>query len=159
MPSVNPGPATTQTPNQVAQLLPVNTLQKPVEVGTNALRLLAVARNINLSQLGDAAVMPVINSTQYAPVNYVFANGQVNGVPGSIATAAVGIFQAPAAGGSNAIRAANTALSTNSAAGSSISTAAAVVNLTYTSQLLYLNVGTVLAGATVDLFIYGYDQT
>jgi hypothetical protein len=157
MPSVNPGPATTQTPNQVAQLLPVNTLQKPVEVGTNALRLLAVARNVNLAVTGDVAVMPIINSAQYAPASVVTANGQVNGVAGSIATASLGIFTGAASTGSTIKT--QVALAANSAALSSIVIAANSVILALTAQTLFVNVGTALAGATCDVFVYGYDQT
>jgi hypothetical protein len=160
MPSVNPGPATTQTPNSQATLTPVNTLQKPVEIGTNALRLIAVARNVNLAATGDAAVMPVINCAAYAPATIVVANGQVSGVQGSIATASIGIFTA-AAGGGTALKA-QAALASNSAAGSSIVAASAVVNLAYLNTVvpnLYVNVGTALANATCDVFVYGYDQS
>jgi len=157
MPSVNPGPATTQTPNTQAELAPVNTLQKPVELGTNALRLLGVARGVNLSATGDAAVMPIVNAGTWAPATVVTANGQVSGVQGSIATASIGIFTAPAGGGT-AIKA-QAALASNSAAGSSIAAASATVILAFTAQTLYVNVGTALANATVDVFVYGYDQT
>lgn len=157
MPSVNPGPALTQTPNTVAELLPVNTNQKPVEVGTNGLRLLGVARGVNLSQTGDAAVMPVINAAAWCPVTVVVANGQVSGVQGSVATASIGIFTGAGSTGSTVRTQA--ALTTNSAAGSSIATAAAVVNLAYTAQSMFVNVGTALANATADVFVYGYDQT
>lgn len=160
MPSVNPGPATTQTPNNVAQLLPVNTNQKPVEIGTNALRLIAVARGVNLAATGDAAVMPVINCAAFAPATIVIANGQVSGVQASVATAGLGVFTA-AAGGGTALRAQG-ALTNNSAAGSSIVAASAVVNLAYLNTAvpnLYVNVGTALANATCDVFLYGYDQS
>lgn len=157
MPSINPGPATTSTPSNVAVLVPANTLNKPVEVGTNGLRLLAVARGVNLAQLGDAAIMPIINAAVWAPATIVVANGQVSGVQGSIASAAIGVFTAPAAGGT-AIKA-NAALASNSAAGSSIAAATATVILAFTAQALYVNVGTALANATCDVFIYGYDQT
>lgn len=157
MPSINPGPATTQTPNTVAELLPVNTLQKPVEIGTNALRLLGVARGVSLAATGDAAVMPVINAGAWSPATVVVANGQVSGVQASVASASIGIFTGPGSTGSTVRTQA--ALTTNSAAGSSIATAAAVVNLAYTAQNMYVNVGTALANATADVFVYGYDQT
>lgn len=149
----------TQTPNTVAGLIPVNTSQKPVEVLTNALRLIAVARGVNLAQTGDTP-MPVINTALFAPATVVIANGQVSGVPGSVATAQLGVFTAAAAGGT-ALRGAG-ALTNNSAAGSSIVAASAVVNLAYTVAAvpnLYVNVSTALANATCDVFVYGYDQT
>lgn len=157
MPSVNPGPATTLTPNSVATLTPVNSLQKPVEVGTNPLRLLGVARAVSGNSTGDAAVMQIINSTYWLPVNMVTANGQVSGVAGSIATLALGLFTAAAAGGT-AIKS-NAALGSNSAANSGIVTATTVANVSQTAQSIYVNVGTALANSTLDIFLYGYDLT
>jgi hypothetical protein len=159
MPTVNPGPAITGTVSNVAVLVPVNTQQKPVELGTNDNRLLAVARGVPLSNTGDAAVMQIIDAASWTPSIYITANGQVAGVPASIASASIGIFTGPAASGSTMRTQAT--LSTNSAAGSSIATAALAASaaLAFTSQLLYVNVGTALANATVDLFFYGYDLT
>jgi hypothetical protein len=157
MPSVNPGPATTLTPNNVAVLTPVNTLNKPVEVGTNAYRLLGVARGVSLAATGDAATMTIINSGYWAPALIVTANGQVSGVAGSIATAAIAVNTA-AAGGGSAIKA-NATLANNSAANSAIALATTIANLAFTVQTLYINVGTALANATVDVFLYGYDVT
>lgn len=155
MPSVNPGPATTSNPNTVAGFVPVNTGNKPVELLTNGYRLLGVARGVNLAQTGDAATMQVINASSYAPALIVTSNGQVSGVAGSIAAAALGVFTAAAAGGS-AIKA-NATLANNSAANSAIALATTIANLGFTQQTLYINVGTALANATVDLFLYGYD--
>lgn len=151
------GVAQTQTPNTVAELIPVNSLQKPVEVGTNALRLLGVARAVSGNSTGDAAVMQIINSTYWLPVNMVTANGQVSGVAGSIATLALGLFTAAAAGGT-AIKS-NAALASNSAANSGIVTATTVANVAQTVQSIYVNVGTALANSTLDIFLYGYDLT
>lgn len=157
MPSVNPGPASTSTPNSVAVVTPVNTQTNPTPQGSNAYRLLGVARGVSLAATGDAATMSILNSGSYAPALIVTSNGQVSGVPGSIATAALGVFTAAAAGGS-AIKA-NATLANNSAAGSAIALATTIANLAFTGQTLYINVGTALANATVDLFLYGYDVT
>lgn len=157
MPSVNPGPATTQTPNTVAGLALVNTLQKPVEVLTNAYRLLAVARGVSLNATGDAATMQIINSVSWAPALIVTANGQVSGVAGSIATAAIAV-NSGAAGAAPVIKA-NAALTNNSAANSAIALATTITALANTAQTLFINVGTALANATVDVFLYGYDLT
>ena len=157
MPTVNPGPATTGTVSNVAVLTPVNTTGKPVEVGANAYRLLAEARAVPLSATGDAAVVAIINSGSWVPALAVTSNGQVSGVAGSIATAAIGIFTAAAAGGS-AIKA-NATLANNSAAGSAIALATTIANLAFTGSVVYINVGTALANATVDVFLYGYDVT
>jgi hypothetical protein len=157
MPSVNPGPATTTTPNTVAELTPVNTLQKPVEQGTNALRLLGVARAVSGNATGDAAVMQIINSSSWLPVNMVTSNGQVSGVAGSIATLSIGLFTAAAGGGTGIKTAA--ALASNSAANSAIVTATTVTAVASTAQSVFVNVATALANSTVDVFLYGYDIT
>ncbi len=156
MPSVNPGPATTSTPSQIATLTPVNALGPtvPGQAG-NAYRLLGVARAVSGNSTGDAAVMQIINSSSWAPAVMVTANGQVSGVLGSIATLALGIFTAAAAGGS-AIKS-NAALASNSAATSSIVTATTIANLAFTGTQVYVNVGTALANSTLDIFLYGYD--
>ncbi len=156
MPSVNPGPATTSTPSQIATLTPVNAPGPtvPGQAG-NAYRLLGVARAVSGNSTGDAAVMQIINSSYWAPAVMVTANGQVSGVLGSIATLALGIFTAAAAGGS-AIKS-NAALASNSAANSSIVTATTIANLAFTGTQVYVNVGTALANSTLDIFLYGYD--
>ena len=114
-----------------------------------------MARGVSLANTGDAADMPIINASSYAPALIETSNGQVSGVAGSIATAAIGVFTAAAAGGS-AIKA-NATLANNSAAGSAIALATTIANLGFTGQTLYINVGTALANATVDVFLYGYD--
>ena len=151
----NLGPATTVTSNTVLELAPVNTVTNSTPIGSNAYRLLGVARGISLAVTGDVAVMPIINASSYAPALIVTSNGQVSGVAGSIATAALGVFTAAAAGGS-AIKA-NATLANNSAANSAIALATTIANLGFTNQTLFINVGTALANATVDLFLYGYD--
>jgi len=158
MPSVNPGPATTQTPNTQAELAPVNTLQKPVELGTNALRLLAVARSVNLNGTGDT-VMPVINSNSFSVTNIVVTNSQLAGVGGSIATASIGVFTA-AAGGGTAIKAqAALASNTSQTVVFQATVASTALLLPGTTPNLYVNCGTALATATCDVFVYGYDLT
>jgi hypothetical protein len=157
MPTINPGPAITGTVSNVAVLIPVNTQQKPVELGTNDNRLLAVARGVPLSNTGDAAIALIIDSASWVPQTVVTANGQVSGVASSIATAAIAI-NTGAAGSGSAIKA-NATLSNNSAAGSAIALATTIANLAFTAQTVYINVGTALANATVDVFLYGYDLT
>lgn len=156
MPSVNPGPALTQTPNTVAELIPVNTPNKPVEVGTNALRLLAVTRGVSLAVTGDAAVMPIVNAAAWSAATVVFANGLVAGVATTVATASVGIFTGA---GSTGTTVRTQGVLTGQIALASIAAAAASAAVQSTAQSLYVNVGTALANATVDVFVYGYDQT
>lgn len=158
MPSVNPGPATSQTAQSVNVLTPVNSMNNPVVQGSNALRLLAVAKGVSLNGVGDT-ILPIINSTSWSPVTVVTANGRVAGVPASIATASLGLFTAAAGGGSGIKTQA--ALAANSAAGSSIAIAAvaSTAALAFTAQSVFVNVGTALANATVDVYLYGYDQS
>lgn len=156
----NPGPASISTLNTQILTAPQAgsnaNFGSGVTQGSNALRLIAVARAVNLATTGDT-LMPIINSTSWAPATIVIANGQVSGAQASVASASLGVFTAAAAGGT-ALRAAG-ALTNNSAAGSSIVAASAVVNLAYTTSYLYVNVGTALANATCDIFCYGYDES
>lgn len=155
MPSVNPGPATTTTPNTTAGYAPVNTGNKPVELLTNARRLLAVARGVNVNATGDTAVMPVVNAGTYAVEQVVYANASI-----SLTTAAAGIFTAAAAGGTSVV--ANAALSalTGPTVVNKPTVVAGTLVLALTAQNLFFNVGTAQgAAATMDVFIYGYDLT
>jgi hypothetical protein len=155
MPSVNPGPSVTTTQQSVAITTPQNANTNSYPQGAFALRLLGVAKGVSGNSTGDAAVMNIINSNSWLPASMVTANGQVSGVPGSIATLALGLFTAAAAGGT-AIKS-NAALASNSAAGSAIVTATTVTNLAQTAQQIYINVGTALANSTLDVYLYGYD--
>ena len=158
MANVNLGPASTSTANTEAVLAPQFTPNfGNLGNGLNALRLLAVTRGVSLSGTGDAAFMPIINSGLWAAATVITANGQVSGVTGSIATASIGIFTGAASTGT-AIKT-QAALAANSAAGSSIAIASANVVLAFSATGLYVNVGTALANATVDVFVYGYDET
>jgi hypothetical protein len=143
MATLNNTPAQTITPNSVAVVTPVNALASSIPQGSNALRLLGVARAVPGGSTGDAATMSIINASSWLPVNMVTSNGQVSGVAGSIATLALGLFTAAAAGGT-AIKS-NAALGSNSAANSGIVTATTIANLGQTAQTIYVNVGTALA--------------
>lgn len=155
MPNINLGPAVTNNPNAVAVIAPVSTPNNPVVQGAFSYRLLAVARAVPLSATGDAAIMQVINSTAWVPALIVTANGQVSGVASSVATAAIAV-NSGAAGATPVIKA-NAALTNNSAANSAIALATTIANLANFAQSLYINVGTALANATVDVYLYGYD--
>jgi hypothetical protein len=158
MTSVNPGPASTSNPNTVAGFIPVNTLNKPVEVLTNALRLLAVARAVSLATTGDAAVVPIINSAAWSPATVVTANGLVSGVPTTVAAAGIGIFTGAGSTGTT-VRTQGVLTAQTANASIAAGALAATAALQLTAQTLYINVGTALANATVDVFVYGYDQT
>ena len=164
----NPGPSTTTTVNTQAVTAPiqtplVNTNAGPAQ-GINARRLIAAARCLNLAATGDQAIIPVINTMYYTVSDVIVANGQVSGVAAAITTAGIGIWTSAAKAGTTVV--ASVALTTNSAANSvwaaTVSTAAsatAIVVSQGVNQNLYFNVNTLLAAATCDVFVYGYDLT
>ncbi len=157
MPSINPGPAITSTASLLAVLAPQTSVNANSQgQGTNALRLLAVGRGLSLSGTGDTALLPIINSSSWSVANIVITNSQISGAGGSIATAAVGLFTAAAAGGT-ALKA-NAALASNTSQ-TVVFQATVATTALQSVQAIYVNVGTALAGATADFFVYGYDLT
>lgn len=147
----NPGPAVTTTPNTMLVAEPVNTQTNSTPQFTNAFRLLAVARAVNVNAVGDTP-MPVLNASSYSVFQIVLTNASI-----SLTTAAAGVFTAVSAGGT-AIKA-NAALSGNT--GPTVVTQATVASTAVaTAQTLYFNVATAQgAAATLDVFVYGYDLT
>ena len=133
----NPGAASSITANA----FPLSSNQ--------AIRLLCVAKGVNLNATGDTLI-PVVTCTTYSVSNVIVTNASI-----SLSTAAAGLFTAASAGGTAIV--ANAALS--ACTGPTIvsqrtvaSTAAA------TSQTLYFNVATAQgAAATGDVYVYGYD--
>jgi len=155
MPSVNPGPASASNPNTILELAPVNTQANSTPMGTNALRLLAAFRGVSLNSTGDAGFIPMINAASWAATTIVVANGLVSGVSATVAAASVGIFTGAASTGTT-VRTQGVLTGQTS---TTVATAAAAASAAVASpaQGLYLNVGTALANATVDIFVYGYD--
>jgi hypothetical protein len=151
----NLGPSTTVTSNAVAVLTPVSTVTNPGPQGAQALRLLGVAKGVSGNATGDAAVMQIINASTWLPVSMITANSQLAGVSGSVATLAIGLFTAAAAGGT-AIKS-NAALAGNTGATAGVLVATTVTAVTQTSQQIFVNVGTALATSTVDVYLFGYD--
>jgi hypothetical protein len=157
MANINAGPAITNNPNSVAVLTPANSVTNSTAQGSNALRLLAAFRGVSLNGTGDAAAVGVINATTWAAATIVVTNGLVSGVSATVATASVGIFTGAAATGTTV----RTGAVLTGQTASTVVTAAAAASaaVASTAQTLYLNVGTALANATVDIFVYGYDLT
>jgi hypothetical protein len=156
MANVNLGPAVTSTPSQLAVLTPVNIAGPTVPgQGGNALRLLGVARGVSVAGAGDAALMPIINSTSWLPTQMVTSNSLLAGVSGSIATATLGLFTA-AAGGGTAIKTA-AALAGNTSQTAAVVVATTVTAVSQTAQTVFVNIGTTVATGTVDVFLYGFD--
>lgn len=151
----NLGPSTTTSGNVVAVLTPVSTVTNPGPQGAQALRLLGVAKGVSGNATGDAAVIQIINASTWLPVSMITANSQLAGVSGSVATLAIGLFTAAAAGGT-AIKA-NAALASNTGATAGVVAATTVTAVTQTSQQVFVNVGTALATSTIDVYLFGYD--
>lgn len=152
MPNVNPGPASTSTPNTVAGVTPVNTLNNPVPQLTTAVRLLATARNVPTSVAGDAAVTQVINASRWVPQYVVIANP--TGATSTPAAAYVGVFTNAAAAAYTVL--ANAVLTSLSATLVKYAASANTTSMT-TDQNIYINVGTTTAAGAVDVYIYGWD--
>ena len=139
----NPGPATTVSTH-------------PSNLATNqALRVIAVAKGVNLANLGDTAV-PVLNSSSYAPATVITANANNSGsAVASISSIYLGVYPAPSQGGSSVLTAA--ALASNSATTDVKVVASSHPAAAQTAQTLYVNVATATVSGTVDVYVYGYD--
>ena len=137
----NPGPASTQTIH-------------PSQLSTNqAIRLLAYASAVPVSQTGDAAVTLPINNTSSYNVQFVaITNANVDVSGGALA-----IWTAPAGTGTEIVTNASLTSNTSSTYVTNSTVVAGTKNTRLTAQTLYVKVGTAVAGGTVDIFVYGYD--
>jgi hypothetical protein len=132
----NPGPATT-------------TSTHPSNLGTNqALRLLASAQGVSLGQTGDAATLPINNSTTYSVYQVIVTNASAD-----VSTGYVGVFTAPSGGGTAIV---SNAVLTGVTGSTVVSQRTVASTAAQTSQNLYLRVGTAVTG-TVDVYVFGYD--
>lgn len=154
MPSINNGPAALITQQSTAVIAPSNTTGLPTPQGSNALRLIAVYRNMPVSGLGDI-VLPVINASAWAPTTIAITNSLVSGVSGSTAAATLSINGGPGVTGTS-FRA-SAALTGQTTSTVFTVAASATTNVLQTTQNVYVNVTVAVAGGTVDLFVYGYD--
>ena len=159
MANVNLGPAVTSTASQTAALASNFTPNfGMLGNGQNALRAICIGRAVSLNGTGDALFMPLINVGSFVATNIVFTNGLISGVSGNIAAASVGIFT-NAAGAGTVIRTAGVLTGMTSTAVALVNAAASAGALVTNFTGLYFNVGTAVANATVDCFVYGYDVT
>ena len=139
----NPGPA-------------VTTSIHPQVLGSNqALRLIATAQAVSLSNTGDTAVN-VIDVTNYVPVSVITANANNAGAAVSgISSIYLGVYQALGATGTAIYTKA--ALATNTTvANASVQPATLSASAT-SSQTLYVNISSSTATGTIDVYVYGYD--
>ena len=152
MTSVNPGPASTSTPNTVAGITPVNSQSGSSPQLANGLRLLAAAKGVSCAQAGDAAVVPILNSSRWVPESVVILSSL--GQTQTPATAYVGVFTKPAGAAYTVL--ANAVLTSLSATLLKYAASANTTSMT-TDQNIYVNVGTTTAAGNVDVLVYGYD--
>lgn len=137
----NPGPASTQTIH-------------PSNLATNqAIRLLAFASAVPISQTGDAAVtLPINNTSSYNVQNVAITNANVDVSGGALA-----IWTAPAGTGTEIVTNASLTSNTSSTYVTNSTVVAGTKTTRLTAQTLYVRVGTAVTGGTVDVFVYGYD--
>lgn len=91
--------------------------------------------------------------TAFVPTVVVTTNANV-----TMATATVGVYTAPAQGGTAVLTtAALTGQTTNAFAYVRAATAAAAQVAVPSGVSLYVNVGTTVATGTVDIYVYGYN--
>jgi len=137
----NPGPATTQTVNY------------PTISSQQALQLIGVVKGLSVAAAGDTVMQVQSGITAFVPTVVVSTNANV-----TQATATVGIYTAPAQGGTAVLTtAAQTGQTTNAFAYVRAATAAAAQVSVPSGGSLYLNVGTTVATGTVDYYLYGYN--
>jgi hypothetical protein len=181
MPSVNPGPASTSTPSAVAVLAPQtfpnygNLYQ-----GSNAFRLLAFQKAVNISTTGDNAVLPLINTQAFSFISSGAGTGVivvtnpgafVSGVftAGSAAATVLQLWSGPNATGTSICASTTLTGFTGAAAASSIlnitSTGTGFYNAatwgvsSAASYNIYVHVTTASAATAtqLDMYIYGLD--
>jgi hypothetical protein len=137
----NPGPASTQTIH-------------PSNLATNqAIRLLAFASAVPISQTGDSSVLlPINNTTAYNVQNVAITNASVDVSGGALA-----IWTAPAGTGTEIVTNATLTSNTSSTYVTNATVVAGTKATKLSAQNLYVKVGTAVSGGTVDIFVYGYD--
>ena len=138
----NPGPAVTNTTH------PSNLNSQ------QALRVLGVLKGVSTAAAADFAVQ-INNSSLYVPVSVVVANANNAGATQSVASVNLGVYTAPAKGGSVVLTAA--ALTSQTTPTYVTISAATNPNTALSAQTLYVNISTATATATVDVYVYGYD--
>ena len=134
----NPGPATTISANTQN----VSSQQ--------ALRVIGYVKGLSVAAAGDTP-MKIIMSANFVPTTVVTVNANV-----TMATATVGIYTAPAQGGTAVLTTAALTGQTTSTFAYVRAATAAAAQVTAGTQL-YVNVGTTVATGTVDIYLYGYD--
>jgi hypothetical protein len=136
----NPGAATTVTTNYT----PLNSQQ--------ALVLIGVVKGLSVATAGDTPMPLTGQLSAFVPTVVVTTNANV-----TMATATVGIYTAPAAGGTAVLTTAALTGQTTTAFAYVRAATAVAATVTASPPVLYVNVGTTVATGTVDIYLYGYN--
>jgi len=140
----NPGPASTTTVHPTSVLT------------TQVLRIVATIKNVPANGTGNYAI-PVYNTGVFLPQTLVVTDLNVAGA--SVTPTGLALGVATTSGGSS-LFGAITAANLSTPQGVSL-VAASASTTALTNQVVYLNVTagltTAVAGATFDVYVYGYD--
>lgn len=140
----NPGPASTITVHPTSVLT------------TQVLRIVATIKNVPANGTGNYAI-PVYNTGVFLPQTLVVTDLNVAGA--SVTPTGLALGVATTSGGSS-LFGAITAANLSTPQGVSL-VAASASTTALTNQVVYLNVTagltTAVAGATFDVYVYGYD--
>lgn len=145
--STNPGGATT-----------VGTSRQNLS-NNQAIRLIGVVKGLSLSAAADTT-FPVLGGTQnWVPTSIITSN-MVNSSTGATIDAhlaTVGVYTAPAAGGTTVLTTAALTSQTSSTYVKIQAATNAATAIVGAGSNLFANVVTTVAAAQCDLFVYGYD--
>ena len=131
------------------------TVHPQVLSSNQAIRLIAYATSVSVNATGDAAItLPVINTTTYNVTNVVITNANKN-----VATAALAIWTGASGTGTEIVTNAALTNNTSSAFVTKSTVVAATGTANISAQVFYVNIGTAVAGGTVDVYVYGTDFT
>ena len=155
MANTNPGPAVTGSANSMLTAQAVNTQTNSNPVESNALRVLAVGRAINVNSTGDVGTLPVLNASRWNVQAVVYSNMGNN----AGTSVALGVYPGPLQTGTTVVSP-QILSGIQAYGGVTVAYRATVVNVTYAgvSQTLYVNCQTTAGTAcTIDVFVLGYD--
>lgn len=132
----NPGPATTVSTNY------------PLVTNQNATGVI-VLKGLLVSAAGDTQIpVPSLFGGSIVPLQVITTNANV-----TMATATVGIYTQPAQGGTAILTTAALTGQTTTAFAFVRAATAAAAQVAISGGFLYANVGTTVAGGTVDLYL------
>jgi hypothetical protein len=155
MSGINLGPAVTNTANTVAAFTPVNTTTNSNPQEQDQIRALAIGKGLNVNQLGDIGVLPIINSTRWNVQSVIVSNMAVN----AGTSVAIAVCSAPL-GAAVTIVAPIILSGLVAFGGTTVAYRPTVQNVSFagSGQTIYVSCQTTAGTAcTIDVVIMGYD--